>query len=67
MKVFRGRLVHSFGAHEDIQVMEDQLIGIEDRCGSGKGQSMLILKLASPNHTLRANTSLQGKSLLLCH
>jgi hypothetical protein len=32
MKVFRGRLVHSIGAHQDIEVLEDRLVGL-DVCG----------------------------------
>ena len=34
--MFRGRLVHSVGAHEDIQVLEDHLVGIKNLGGVGK-------------------------------
>ena len=37
MKAFQGRLVHSVGPHEDIQVLEDRLIGVDD-AESGRGK-----------------------------
>lgn len=36
MKVFRGRLVHSVDAHQEILVLEDHLIGVQDRDEGGK-------------------------------
>ena len=37
MKVFRGRLVHSVDAQQGIQVLEDRLIGVENRTGKVSG------------------------------
>lgn len=37
MKVFEGRLVHSVGAHEDIQVLERHLIAVDDSQGKVRG------------------------------
>ena len=41
MKVFKGRLVHSVDFYESIEVLEDVVIGFQDKTEGGKVSNFL--------------------------